>query len=151
MRLGFLRLAAVAGLWIAAASNINAQGTLAACTADIEFDQNHYKRVDDSRFRGQLYLFVGDIKDKWKNTPANIVLFIVNANSWGADGQIAEKDFNAKVGSAARPSEQWRLKALKGGESIQFAFAGRSYVLSVARLRTTALGDRAFLRICERR
>jgi len=153
MNVGIRPLAAIAGLWIAVAPNIQAQGfdTLVACTQDIELDQNHFKLVPDPRFHDELYVFVGDIKDKWKRTPANIVLFITSAKSWGLEGRISENEFNLKVGSAARPSEQWRLKAQKGGESIQFGFGGRLYMLLVARLRTTAIGDRAFLRICQRR
>jgi len=114
---------------------------------DLSLDQEHYQMVSDPRFK-DLFVYVGDIKDKWRKIPANVILFLGDRSSWSNSAKIEESEFNKKIAGAPN---QWRLKALKGGEGIQFEYDGKPYVLSVTQLRTTAFGDSMSLRICEKR
>jgi len=124
-----------------------------ACTSTFEINQESYTAVPAAWFKDPgVYVYVGDIKDKWQKTPATVVLFVGDRGTWGNAGKIKEYDFNKKVGGAGGVSwGQWRLQTLKGREAIQFEYQSRPYLLSVVKLNTTPFSDHVSLQICERR
>jgi len=119
------------------------------CTSTFEINQESYIVVATGWFKDPgVYVYVGDILDKWRKTPATVVLFVSDRRNWEDAGKIKEYDFNKKVAGVSWG--QWRLKTLKGRETIQFEYQGKPYLLSVVELSTTAFGDHVSLRICEK-
>ena len=125
--------------------------TTPACVPDATMNQQHFARIQDPRFSRDVFVYVGDIKDAkpGQDRPVPVTAFLADANKWDDAGRLSEQGFAKRLGEGSVRAK-WLLFARAAGDSIQFAYRDKQYVLSVQQLRTTFFFDRIRLRICER-
>jgi hypothetical protein len=116
------------------------------CSEQVALDQRRFQSIPDARFKNDVYVYVGDIVDKWKKAPTNVVLFIADGGSWGKSGRLSESEFAARIANSPR----WTLRATDGKESIEFDYGGAKYVLGITGLRTMPMPDRIRLQVCDK-
>jgi hypothetical protein len=116
------------------------------CSDHVTLDERRFQSIPDARFKNDVYVYVGDIVDRWKKAPTSVTLFMAESGSWGRSGRLSEADFAARVARNPR----WTLRAVDGRESIEFDYGGARYVLAVTGLRTMPLPDRIRVQVCDK-
>src|SRR5688500_10158919 len=96
-----------------------------ACTQNIVVDERHYKAIEDAHFKNDIYVYVGEVKDKRKEVPSNVFLFRADRAKWGTSGKLKESEFLRRAATEGmtlrneRPDALWLLRTQKGGEALQ--------------------------------
>ncbi|MEO5739570.1 MAG: pYEATS domain-containing protein [Vicinamibacterales bacterium] len=116
------------------------------CSDQVTLHQRRYQLIPDPRFRNDVYVYVGDIADKWRKTPTHIVLFTAEDGSWGQSGSLSETEFAGRLAKNPR----WTMKAQAGNESIEFNYRGAAYMLGVTDRQTMPLPDRIRVQVCDK-
>ena len=127
------------------------------CLPEMVVGQERYHVLQDPRFGNEVYVYVGDIKKfPWglsrtgfRLSGARVVVFNGSHDVWGEADTLKEPAFNAQVGKSPR-TEKWELAAQKVGDSLQFNYGGKPYVLSVTKIVVDVGRDRISVRVCEK-
>src|SRR5262249_37934042 len=119
------------------------------CTPEVTLDQEHYVMLSDSRFSGEVFVYVGNIYDRGKRKPTRLVIFTANRKDWGDSGKLDEHDFDKRTASNP-PQSKWLLSVRDSGESLQFSYRENKCLLTFSKLKTTMVADRLSFKVCER-
>jgi hypothetical protein len=127
------------------------------CLPEMAVGQERYQALQDPRFGNEVYVYVGDIKKflwgpsrtGFRLSGARVVVFNGSHDVWGDGDTLKEPAFNAQISKSPR-TEKWELAAQKVGDSLQFNYGGKLYVLSVTKIVADVGRDRISVRVCEK-
>src|SRR5262249_37801842 len=111
---------------------------------------DYYRTVPDSRFRNQMYVYVGDIPDTWRTKQFNVTVFQETNAVLGTSGKLSEDTFKKRFGTAT--TSKWTMRPRTLGSALQFTYGGTPYLLTLMDVRTVSgEHDSVSLQVCEKR
>lgn len=118
------------------------------CRAPFVVGERHYRRIEGQLFKGDMYVYVGQIHRDTK-TPFYTAVFLGAQPLWRTEGELKEAEFDSRMKKIAE-DHRWVSKLKDIGDSVAFQDAGRPFHLEVVSVTSSPSDKRKVaLRVCE--
>jgi hypothetical protein len=92
-------------------------------------------RLADARFRGDVYVYVDEIRNDWRKHPPTLTVLNGLVSTWRYDqngqGPLALAEEFASRTKGAPASTRWSLTVRHEGDAVQFRYGTDAYLLTV--------------------